>query len=114
MSEEPFDLDIEIALWTLEQGVEVCQRLERILSVDGFHCALGGSVLRDGESQKDLDVFIYPHKSSGEDFTELLTKVIRPHLDGDWAHHDHKHYNDLKKVYSGCIEGKRVDLFLLQ
>jgi hypothetical protein len=51
-----------MALWTLTEGIEVCRELEAALAPD-YHVALGGGVLHKGESNKDLDVLIYPHKT---------------------------------------------------
>jgi hypothetical protein len=47
--------------WTLEEGVLLCRLVEQTVIPAGYHCALGGGVLHRGESDKDLDIFIYPH-----------------------------------------------------
>jgi len=36
-------------------------KLEKALAANGYHLALGGSVLYQGYSNKDLDLFIYEH-----------------------------------------------------
>lgn len=46
---------------TLTEGVEFCQWLEPQLANHGAHCALMGSVLYAGSSEKDLDIIVYSH-----------------------------------------------------
>ena len=49
--------------WTLETGVNFARKLELAIRDSGFHVALGGSVLHVGHSNKDLDLFVYPHNT---------------------------------------------------
>jgi len=48
-------------MWTLESALELARRLESHLVVVGWHCAIAGSVMRLGESAKDLDLVMFPH-----------------------------------------------------
>jgi len=113
-----FDLESEIEIgdgkvWTLEQGVAFCRKVEDLLVPAGFHCALGGGVLQKGESFKDLDVFVYPHKSDGTISEEEVAKALAP-LIPKWMAIDHTYQEDSKKVFFCYFEGKqRVDFFLL-
>ncbi len=50
-------------MWTRELAIKLVEKLEPELAKIGAHCALAGSVLYKGESKKDLDIIIYPHKS---------------------------------------------------
>lgn len=106
-------------MWTLEQAMSVIEPLEPKLGNIGFHCALNGSVLYNGKSEKDLDLIIYPH-----------TKVNGVTPDWDSA-------KSLLKDYFGAVKitdcggvsqlrddkevswlktstGKRIDFFFLQ
>ena len=47
--------------YTLEIAIEICKEIEQKLVPLGYHSALGGSCLYRGESQKDIDIIIYPH-----------------------------------------------------
>jgi hypothetical protein len=50
--------------WELtdEDALEFVRHVESALSLKGWHCALGGSVLQSGRSSKDLDLIVYPRK----------------------------------------------------
>lgn len=47
--------------YTLEIAVDICREIEAKLVPLGYHCALGGSCLYRGNSEKDVDIIIYPH-----------------------------------------------------
>lgn len=104
-------------MWTLEQGVDVARSIEPLAIASGFHVAIGGSVLHRGESQKDLDIFVYPHKTSqvsGTDvdaFKESLFKYLNI---ATWEAKPHKVYGDSKVVESAEYVGKRIDFFFLK
>lgn len=103
--------------WTLGNGILFIQELEAFLCQrwkehkNGalVHCALGGSVLHKALSDKDLDIFIYPHKFgydpdevAGELEVHYSTKLIPC----DFQHDD----KDVRKAY---INNQRVDFFFL-
>lgn len=50
--------------YTIYQAITIARELEALLLPLGAHCALGGSCLHKGGSEKDIDIFIYPHKNS--------------------------------------------------
>lgn len=47
--------------WTLETAAPVARMVEGVALDFGYHVALGGGVLYRGESEKDLDIFVYLH-----------------------------------------------------
>ena len=49
-------------MWTLKEALYLMPEFEAISKLLGYHVALGGSVMYDGKSIKDLDVIIYPHR----------------------------------------------------
>ena len=101
--------------WTLEEGIEVARLLEIHIrrQYNHYHTAIGGSVLHKGLSQKDLDIFIYPHKTSQHDRRYLEDKFREFGL--VWKRDcDHNIYGDAKEVIECEYKGKRIDLFLLQ
>ena len=104
-------------MWTLEQGLDLCRKLEVFIkqSYNHYHVALGGSVLHSGISRKDLDVFIYPHKTCQTDRKYLDSKLnnfgfklVRRCVD------THSVYGDGKEVIEFEYQGKRVDIFFLK
>lgn len=50
-----------LPLWTLEEAIDLCRKIENELEEYGYHCALTGGVLYNGSSTKDVDIMIYPH-----------------------------------------------------
>lgn len=48
-------------MWTRETAFQFLPPLESFLASEGYHCALGGGVMYRGNSDKDLDVIVYPH-----------------------------------------------------
>lgn len=49
--------------WTLARGAALARTIEATLG-GMYHVTLGGSVLLRGWSNKDLDLFVYPHDAS--------------------------------------------------
>lgn len=102
-------------MWNLDQGILFCRTLEILLRDNkSYHCALGGSVLVDGISRKDLDVFIYPHHSEGKIDPEDLFRALYPLELVGWKKAEFARYEeDEKQVYTATYSGKRIDFFLL-
>jgi len=59
-------MENEKSMWTQAEAIVMLSALEPELAMQGFHCALTGSVLYRGTSTKDLDVIIYPHHKKGQ------------------------------------------------
>ena len=51
-------------MWTLTEGVALCQELDPLLRSYNAFIALSGSVLHKGWSTKDLDLVIIPLKQT--------------------------------------------------
>lgn len=101
-------------MWTLEQAVELLRMLEPVAISQGFHVALGGSVLIRGSSDKDLDIFIYPHKTADKIAFECLLSKLGDFGISDFNKAEHAHYGDDKAVYRSGYKGKRIDWFFLK
>ncbi len=54
--DEPED-PIKEGLWTLEGALPIVRRIAAIAKEQGFTVALYGSVLREGQSNEDLDLY---------------------------------------------------------
>lgn len=48
-------------MWTLREALQLMPKFEAIAKIMGYHVALGGSVMYNGMSIKDLDIIVYPH-----------------------------------------------------
>lgn len=47
-------------MWTLEQGLKVVRALQPHTRQFGYHLTIGGGVVNNGESEKDLDLYFLP------------------------------------------------------
>lgn len=103
-------------MWNFSEGLDWCCQANKILSKYNIHTALTGSVLFIGYSYKDLDIVMYPHKTSQSclsiyeicDILNLKFKEERTQV--------HMKYNegDEKKVFFvETYSGKRIDIFFL-
>lgn len=105
-----------LPLWTLEEAIDLCRKIENELEEYGYHCALTGGVLYNGSSTKDVDIMIYPHSEKTYNFesaVEVLTKYcnvsdIKKIIDDD------DKYPDCKDIRYARYNGKRVDLFFVR
>lgn len=52
---------------TIESAIALIRQIEPVLAANGYHCALTGSVLFKGSSEKDVDVILYPHSDLAVD-----------------------------------------------
>jgi hypothetical protein len=100
-------------MWNLQEGIEAVRKVEPVAIECGYHSALGGSVLHSGESDKDLDIFLYVRKSKeGADRSQVIER-LRDAGFTDWDERNHDRYGDLKIVYSVQFDGKRIDFFFI-
>jgi hypothetical protein len=99
-------------LWTLEQGIELARRLELIAIKHNVHVALGGGVLHRGQSNKDVDIFVYRRKTSYP-FPGVAV-ILRAFGTSHWRPRPHEYGGDSKEVWEAKLDGKRVDFFFLQ
>ncbi len=107
--------------WTAFQAKNLIQYLGPPMLEAGFHLGLTGSVLFYGESDKDVDVIIYPRcapSGTTPDWQKardvLRTCGLRRYFSADevWAKRP-KGNTDRKLVEIWDFEGKRVDFFFM-
>lgn len=100
-------------MWTIQQAIELCRKFETALVPKRFHVALGGSVLYRGMSGKDLDIFVYPHKSNSYKW-EYAEKVLEE-LGVEFVREcEHAPYGDEKRVKEARYMDKRIDFFFVK
>lgn len=44
-------------MWTLDEGLEILRNLQEDVRQFNYHIAIGGGVVNEGSSRKDLDLF---------------------------------------------------------
>jgi hypothetical protein len=99
-----------MTMWTLETGLEVVRSVEQVVKDLNAHCALGGSVLMKGESQKDLDIFIYPHDNHGYDRGKILAALTKL---GYPVQEQAEHKDEYAKTVHKHIGDRRIDFFFI-
>src|SRR3954469_18790986 len=99
---------------TLEDALPVVRWLETQLIPKGAHCSLGGSVLHKGFSEKDLDIFIYPHNepSKGKKDASFLVKIILDIFPSARLITDVNYPHDRLLYRSDNYYGIRIELFI--
>jgi hypothetical protein len=100
--------------WSFEEAKEFYLSLHQFIFPLGFDLALAGGVLFRGESDKDLDVIIYPLKKISADYDNLIQQL--PNFGLKFVRLPNKnlgYLDDGKNVQVWEFNGKRVDLFFL-
>lgn len=107
-------------MWTLNDGLIMARMIEKVIAKD-FHVAIGGGVLLNETSRKDLDIFVYPHHTEYDgdgneiraNFTTVREKLTRAMGLTKWE--KCRHTYDRKDVWK-CVtaDNKRIDFFFLQ
>lgn len=101
-------------LWTLNQARNFCNRLREYLASFGYSVGLTGGALFHGESNKDIDVIIFPLKRTSADFTSMHQSLSTFGLEFVRLPNNNLGYSDDgKHVEVWEFEGKRIDLFFL-
>jgi hypothetical protein len=105
--------------WTLAGAVLFLQELQTIVAPAGYHVGLLGSVLTKGFSDKDLDVLLYPHRTSEQNHEVLRQALVKAGLEPWLSDYEVKEKwrgkdsDDTKHVEVWLYKGQRVDFFLL-
>lgn len=101
-------------MWTLELGLAVARIVQTIVVDHGAHVGLTGGVLLRGQSEKDLDILIYPHDSS-KGYNVYAIQVALKDEFSDWRKCEATKYHsrDGKEVWTTNYYGARVDFFFL-
>lgn len=100
--------------YTTLDAVEIARKLEPEASKWGLHIAIGGSCVYRGWSEKDIDVFIYPHNRQVVIDRQQIAIWLST-LGYDFREPD-KCSTKIADVYvTTCrTTGRRVDFFFLE
>ena len=104
-------------MWNILEALELCRTYNSILSQHNAHIALTGSVLFKGDSTKDLDLIVYPRKTSGkiivpEEICNLLGLVFVD--DRTQQHAEYTDSDEKMVIFAKTVDNRRIDLFFLQ
>jgi hypothetical protein len=106
--------------WTLEEALLLFQKLLPAVQAAGFGLGLTGGVLRNGVSDHDVDVIVYPLQSSSGDMMTLKATLTdagmklfrsREEMTAGWRERGSL---DEKWVEVWELDGKRIDLLFLR
>lgn len=106
--------------WTLDEALQVHNRLLPVVARAGFGLGLTGGVLRNRRSEHDVDFIFYPLQAPKGDVEELKTALktfgMEPYKDREalttgWRNAGSQ---DEKWVEVWELAGKRIDLFFLR
>lgn len=107
-----------MSMWNREEAFWVIERLEPEMAKLGAHCALTGSILYRGTSDKDLDIVLYPHIAHKDKFDWIPVKQALARFFSATETNDcggTSQIRDNKMVsWLTTPKGKRVDFFFLQ
>jgi len=110
-----------VSQWTFEEGIDLVKALRRVLAEVSYEVGLAGSVLMRGESDKDLDIIIFPkctHDTPTVDVAKFALVKFGMRLVCDreivTEHWREKGSLDEKHVEVWHYNGKRVDVFFMR
>lgn len=108
-------------MWTLEEAVDVVRTIQTLSRDFGYHVALGGGVVNEGYSEKDIDIYFLP--LDGDEYDPLrgeldgwLEEIFGPLVDitpADNPKYSTPAFSQYRRKVMGDIDGKRVDIFVL-
>lgn len=94
--------------------MRLCRELEEIIRPFRAHCALTGSCLYKGESEKDVDIIIYSHQKNNDPYNK--DEILKAMADSGFItagippYQTTPNYLD-KDVVLIDNAGQRIDLF---
>ena len=102
---------------TLKKAVELARFFEKQF-YPNYHIALGGSCLHEGESKKDIDLYIYPRSEtmlSNADGRKVFRKLseLNCTITGVYLNVEWKENYPNKPFIQFTIEDVPVDLFFI-
>lgn len=100
-------------MWTLQEARILCEQVESVLGPLGAHVALGGSCLYRGSSEKDADLFIYPHKTTETPKEAHVIGALSQIGFKFVSERPHEQCGDDKRVLQFEYQEKRVDVFMM-
>ena len=112
-------LVVKPPLWTLEQGVGLVRFLQPLTRRVSYHLAIGGGVINNGSSTKDVDLYFLPldnleNQPEPDQMKGILDAIYGmgvPIVDTD-KYGDAISASVYKHKLKYTIDGKRADVFI--
>lgn len=109
--------------WVLDEVMELIRDLQPKVRLLGYHIALGGGVLNNGQSDKDLDLYFLPiyddNARDSDGVIELLNTKwgLRAPLGGRVPATEAEYLPESLTIYTGgqftyAPGGRRIDVFV--
>lgn len=98
---------------TTEEGLSICRMIETLIKPLRAHCALTGSLLYRGDSEKDANVIIYSHDAVNDPYDKQeILNALSPILQQPPYQTSANYFNkDVVILEIAGTEPTRVDLF---
>jgi hypothetical protein len=106
-------------MWTLLEGVTIIRRIQDSLREKGYHACLGGGVLNQGGSKRDLDIFILRMNNTNRvrpiECVWSLSNILQPCTysplrdNPDYGPDADFHFSEAHRF---TYNGKRIDVFV--
>lgn len=103
--------------WTITEALTLIRHIQPILHENGWHVALGGGVLNNGFSNKDLDLYFFPFGSKDGVSTDSLKRWLGL-MWGDaqdmstYRNNKDEVFMVKEKYYPPNYPDKRIDCFI--
>jgi len=103
--------------YTLNQAVHMCQYIEELFAPD-YHICLGGSCLHLGQSDKDMDIYIYPDSDQtllGTDAKFIIERLmsVGAEIRNVWLGFRLERGYTNKPLVQIYLQGYPIDLFFI-
>jgi hypothetical protein len=107
-------IEIELPVWTLEDGLQLVRELQPITRNFHYHLTIGGGVINNGSSYKDLDLYFLPLDGGYNPQPNRLVFWLeqmwgKSELISEGYETQESHYQ-YKLAFS--VDGKRIDCFI--
>lgn len=110
-------------MWTLNEARLFINEIQSKLLAKNYHVVLGGSVLNDGQSENDLDLYFLPledeskHPDDRRIFNYISVMEIMHEVTGHYGNHM-EDYENLRSTYECKLmyktkDGKKIDAFIV-
>lgn len=101
-------------LWTIGEALQLVRLMQPLSRAYGYHLAMGGGVLNNGESTKDLDFYFLPLDNEGATDIAGLQKWLTTILGSGEDINDPKYgpSENYAAKWKFNNNGKRVDVFV--
>lgn len=111
--------------WTLNDALVIIRQIQPLIRKFNYHVAIGGSLINNGLSGKDADLYFLPLNNGEENkidelkqFLDLIwgkSEPMRPTLmiNGEPVVTDYLDSDTFQMQEKYTVEGRRIDVFIV-